>query len=163
MDHHWPRHYDVFFLGAMAGLVGSALRNLLELAAVLLLPGYASCVQLAGAILLDPACATGGIAAYLVGFEIDLLVSMVAGIVAVLILSLSGLDRLLLKGAIGGGLAWLVLYACLSHPLSRMAPSARLIETQISLLIHVIFGMTVVWTAREIDRRGAGGKRERNY
>ena len=66
----------------MAGLI---VRTILELAAIRFLPSYKSCVLIAAAMILDPRFSmTAG--AFLVGIELDYLVGMVVGLVAVLVL-----------------------------------------------------------------------------
>jgi len=94
------------------------------------------------------------------------LVGSVAGVVAVQILALWGRDYLLFKGAGGGALSWVICYATLCKFLSKIdVVNTPFLETQISLLIHIIFGLVVVVAAVEIERRWPGkrgkGKGER--
>ncbi len=155
-NKEWPRHFNPLILGAAAGFLGSVARAILELSAIALLPSYKSCVRLAAALFLSPEYVMSRFDAYIVGLEVDLIVGMVVGIVAVLILAKWGCDHLLVKGGIGGALTWVIFYAFLSaDPVSRLNPTGTFLEAEVSLLIHVIFGVAVVWSAYALESRTA--------
>ena len=154
LAERWPSNLDGLVLGALAGLAGTLVKFALELLALAFIPSYKSCVRLAAAILCDSTVAMTRFDAFLLGLEIDLLVGSVAGVVAVQILALWGRDYLLFKGAGGGALAWVICYATLCKFLSKIdVLNTPFLETQISLFVHIIFGMMVVVAAVEIERR----------
>ena len=154
MRRRWPYNLDPVVLGALAGMAGAVVKFLLELVVLIFIPSYKSCLRLAGAILFDATFTLSHLSALFLGFEIDLIVSSVAGFVAVEILAFSGRDWLLFKGAGGGALSWVICYATLCRFLSRIEIiNTPFLETQLSLLVHIIFGMVVVRAAVEIERR----------
>ncbi|MGQ9779504.1 MAG: hypothetical protein ACUVRM_06470 [Bacillota bacterium] len=154
MAKRWPYNIDGLVLGALAGMAGSIVKFVLELLVLAFIPSYKSCVRLAAAILFDSTIAMTRFDAFLLGLEIDLVVGSVAGVVAVQILALWGRDYLLFKGAGGGALSWVICYATLCKFLSKIdVVNTRFLETQISLFVHIIFGLVVVVAAVEIERR----------
>ncbi|MCL6548813.1 MAG: hypothetical protein K6T30_07870 [Alicyclobacillus sp.] len=162
MAERWPYNLDGLVLGALAGLAGTLVKFALELLALAFIPSYKSCVRLAAAILFVPAAAMSRFDAFLLGLEIDLLVGSVAGVVAVEILARWGRDHLLLKGAGGGALAWLICYGTLCKYLSKIdLTGTSFLEIQISLAVHIVFGITVaaaaVWIERQWGRKGEKG------
>jgi hypothetical protein len=152
-------HYDALILGAMAGLCGSVARGLLELLAIGFIPSYKSCARLAAGLFLSPAYAMQSAGAYIIGLEVDFIVGVIVGVVAVQIMVFWGRDHLLAKGVIGGALTWAIFYVCLAaDPLSKLDPSGTFLEAQVSLVIHLIFGATVVWSAWFLELRAGKGK-----
>ena len=67
----------------------------------------------------------------------------------------------MLKGAIGGALTWALFYATLSDLLSGLEPSGTVLEAEISLAIHIVFGMAVVYSAWWLER--CGGRRHSGH
>ncbi|MGE5551957.1 MAG: hypothetical protein ACM3ZC_15705 [Bacteroidota bacterium] len=162
MSERWPRNRDVIRLGALAGICGSFVRNALEVLAVLLIPSYKSCARLAASLFLRPDYVMKRLDAYVVGLEIDFILGMAVGIAAVLVLSVWGLEGLLYKGALGGAFTWFLFYAFLSaDPLSALDPTGTFLEAQVSLAIHILFGIAVVWSASLIDGRKENAAKNR--
>lgn len=154
MAERWPHKLDGLVLGALAGMVGSAVKFAMELLVLAFIPSYKSCVRLAASIMFDSTAAMTRFDAFILGLEIDLVVGSVAGVVAVQMLAFWGRDYLLFKGAGGGALSWVICYATLCRFLSTFeVVNTPFFELQISLLIHIIFGLVVVAAAVGIERR----------
>lgn len=148
MRFNWLKQSDHLTLGAITGITGVFTKDLLELALLPFIPDLKTCPRLAAAIVLPPHKATGEILP-LLGLEIDIGVGVIVGIIVFQALSVSGFKNIWFKGIIVGLLAWTIIDMTLSKLLSQLPPPS-FFETQISLVVHFIFGISVVFIAREL-------------
>jgi len=121
-----------------------------ELGGLPFIPDFKTCPRLAAALVLEPSKVYQSILPIL-GLEIDLSVSIIVGIIVFYMLSKVGFHSIWFKGIILGLLAWAIIDITLTKLLSQLAPP-RFLESQVSLFIHFIYGLTVVFTARTLHR-----------
>lgn len=140
---------DTLIIGALSGTVATLVQDLLGMMVVYLIwPPFLNCIRIAGGLILKPdQVMEGGFWPILLGFQIDLIVGIVIGVVTVLILQRWGRDYYLLKGAMIGLIAWALFYNVLSRLLSRVYPEGSVLQTQIALLTHLAFGISLTWSA----------------
>ena len=152
MNSRTKQRWDILIIGALAGFLGVLVKDLLELGVLFLIPTYKSCPRLAAGIILDPKIATGNILP-IVGLEIDIAISIVVGIIVASVLSQVGWRFLFAKGLILGLLAWTIIDIILSKLLSQVPPPNSIVQIELSLLIHFVYGVTVVWTAFILSKK----------
>lgn len=147
------KHWDILTIGALAGITGVIVKDLLELVALFFIPSFKTCPRLAAGIIFSPEIVMESVLP-IVGLEIDVAVSIVVGLLVAVVLCSAGWKHLLAKGIIVGLLAWAIIDITLSKLLSQVPPPDSFGQTQISLLIHIIYGITVVgvaWRLRKFN------------
>ena len=138
---------DLLLIGAASGIAGIIVKDLLELLVLLFMPTFSTCPQLAAGIILSPKQAKSSVLP-LIGLEIDLAVGIIVGIIVVLALTRFGFDHWMLKGIVLGLLAWTIIEVTLANYLSSIPMTTSVLAWEISLLIHFIYGITVVGVER---------------
>lgn len=140
---------DTLLIGAVAGTIAKVIQDIIGFIIItFFLPTYINCVRIAGGLLLTPdQMMSGGFWPNLLGFQIDLIVSIVVGIVSVLILQRWGHDYYLFKGAMIGLVSWALFYTVLSQLLSTVNPFGSILHAEISFINHIIYGITLTWVA----------------
>jgi hypothetical protein len=146
------QRWDILTLGAVAGAIGVVVKDLLELLVLFFIPSFKTCPRLAAGIILDPKILTKSILP-IVGLEIDIAVSIVVGIIVVAVLSRVSWKHLFVKGLVLGLLAWTIIDITLSKLLSRLPPPNSIWQLELSLIIHLIYGLTVVGTAWVLGKK----------
>lgn len=140
------KRVDRFVVGALAGIIASLVRFILGYSIIFfLIPDFLNCTRIAAGIILPPAqVMAGGFWVTAVGLQIDLVVSIVVGLIATFILEYTGAGYYLFKGAVIGATTWSVFYAVLSRFLSQLYPVDSIVAAELSFLIHVIYGIALV-------------------
>lgn len=148
MRFSWLKSLDNLTLGAITGIIGVFIKDLLELGLLPFIPDFKTCPRLTAGIVLPAHMAMQEILP-LLGLEIDIGVGAIAGIIVVQALVYTGFKNLWFKGFLVGLLAWIIIDITLAKLLSKLPPPSFL-ETQISLIVHFIFGISVVFIARKL-------------
>lgn len=152
MNNQWPKK-DILIIGALAGTVATVVQDVLGFIIIMFLPPYLNCIRIAGGLILRPdQVMKGGFWPILLGFQIDLIVAIVIGVVAVLILEQWGRDHYIIKGAMIGLIAWALFYNVLSRLLSRVYPSGSILHAELAFLTHLIFGISLTYSAVWFDK-----------
>ncbi|MBC2723428.1 hypothetical protein [Desulfosporosinus sp.] len=140
---------DTLLIGAVAGTIAKVIQDAIGFIIItFFLPTYINCVRIAGGLLLTPnEMMSGGFWPSLLGFQIDLIVSIVVGIISVLILQHWGHDYYLFKGAMIGLVCWVLLYIVLSKLLSSVYPFGSILHAEISFIKHITYGIVLTWVA----------------
>ena len=146
------QQWDILILGAAAGTAGIFVKDLLELVVLFFIPSFKTCPRLAAGIILDPEIALNSILP-VIGLQIDIAVSIIFGITVVTVLTLVSWKHLFLKGLVLGLLAWTIIDITLSKLLSKVSPPTSIEQIEISLVIHFIYGLTVVGAARVLGKK----------
>lgn len=146
--------YDLLLIGAASGITGIITKDLLELLVLIFMPNFITCPQLAAGIILNPKQAKSGILP-LIGLEIDIAVGIIVGIIVALALTRFGFDHWMFKGMTLGLLAWTIIEVTLAKYLSSIPLPTSVLAWEISLLIHFIYGITVVGVEREFLKEAA--------
>ena len=122
--------------------------KIMELIVLQFIPDYPTCTRQAAAIVLPPREATGILP--VLGLEIDIGMGAVIGMIVFYTLYATGFKHIAYKGVLVGLLAWTVIDMTLDKFLQQL-PSYSFAESQISLLIHIMFGLTTVYVARKLS------------
>lgn len=139
--------YDLLLIGAISGVAGAIVKDSLELLILIFIPTFTTCLRLAAGIVFSSEKVKKSIFP-LVGLEIDIAVSIVVGIIVALVLFRFGFDYWKVKGITIGLLAWTIIEITLAKYLSSFPVSTSVLALEISLLIHLIYGITVVGVQR---------------
>ena len=139
--------YDLLLIGAISGVAGAIVKDSLELLILIFIPTFTTCLQLAAGIVFSSEKVKKSILP-LVGLEIEIAVSIVMGIIVALVLFRFGFDYWKVKGITIGLLAWTIIEITLAKYLSSFPVSTSVLALEISLLIHLIYGITVVGVQR---------------
>lgn len=144
-----PFKKDTLLIGAVAGTIAKVIQDAMGFITItFFLPTYINCVRIAGGLLLTPdEMMSGGFWQSLLGFQIDLIVSIIVGIISVLILKHWGLDYYLYKGAMIGLVCWALFYTVLSKLLSTVYPFGSILHAELSFIKHIIYGIALTWVA----------------
>ncbi|MFZ5944461.1 MAG: hypothetical protein ACOYVD_10145 [Bacillota bacterium] len=149
---------DTLVIGALAGIIATLVQDLLGLLAIMIWSPFLNCIRIAGGLMLRPdQVLGGGLWPFILGFQIDLVVGIVFGVVTVIILQQWGNDFFILKGAMIGLAAWALFYNVLSRQLSRVYPAESVLQAEIAFLTHLAFGISltysVVWLSKSISKK----------
>lgn len=139
--------YDLLLIGALSGVAGVIVKDLLELLALRFMPNFVTCPQFAAGIVFSSEQAKSSMLP-LIGLEIDTGISIIVGIIVVLALLHVGFDYWKVKGITIGLLAWTIIEITLAKYLSSISTPTSVLALEISLLIHFGYGLTVVGIQR---------------
>ena len=143
---------DLLLIGALSGVAGVIIKDLLELLVLLFMPTFVTCPQFAAGIIFSPQQAKSSMLP-LIGLEIDTGVSIIVGIIVVVALFRVGYDFWKVKGITIGLLAWIIIEITLTKYLSSISTPTSVLALEISLLIHFGYGLTVVGVQRLFLKR----------
>jgi len=146
---------DSLITAAFAGTIAKVIQDALGSITIhFFIPSYLNCVRIAGGIILTPEqVLSGGFWPFLLGLQIDLIVGIVVAFVAVNALQKFGTDYYIFKGVIVGLASWVLFYITLSQFLSSVHPTGLILQAELSFLKHIVFGISLTWSAVWFDKR----------
>ncbi|PKM83005.1 MAG: hypothetical protein CVU89_02440 [Firmicutes bacterium HGW-Firmicutes-14] len=134
---------DNFLRGTAAGFTGAVVMSVFDFI-LNLIPGINIELIFGISKLFVPRSMTGTLAGSTVGLISHLVCGILVGLVMLVILEIAGYDYLLAKGAIMGLASWFLLCGILGKALG-LRMQDRFIDNLLIMLIHIPFGLTVVW------------------
>ena len=149
--------HDKVLVGAMAGVLAAAVRELTELGFYVLGILGRRCTQLAASMFVTPATAESGGLALVIGFLADATISGTAGVLFVYFICLTGRRLTVLKGLLLGPFYWVSVFGALkSWHLCKLSVDQPL-QVLLFFLTHLIWGLTIGWFVNKYGRKALAG------
>lgn len=139
---------DTVYAGAVAGTLGGLAKLAVNLILYLLGAAKTTTLHMAAAALLPKGTALNIPSSLTVGLAVDWLVAVLLGIIGVCVIRVTGRDFLWLKGAVYGGLIWVIGCGYLAVPVVPPWLLRPDLATSVSMLVtHLAFGLIVLFVA----------------